>query len=226
MGEHSWAEIIGMFVISIGKFIFTQLDKILIFFGGGGIAVFSKWLMTKIRNRRLKKVEERLEDLSSIYASLKTIITKTNYKTAIIFKGHNGTGIPEPGKAYKVTSLYAEHTDLNRSLDLQGKYTSLQVGHYCIDRLLEVCKHKDTSTFMNTRDKEVPVGSVLDSILKAENCSFSELRFIAVNDKELIFILLGAENEADFRHTQIPEFKNRVNIEVAKIKKIFSPYYS
>ncbi|MCB1710972.1 MAG: hypothetical protein KDH96_00360 [Candidatus Riesia sp.] len=183
-----------------------------------GLAIFGSLTQLYKKHKQLKKKKRTLEAhtetqkaIVEIYSIIDTILKNTKADCAYIFHSHNGDGLPNIGKPYKVSALYG--TNLV-SEDTKNRYQNIVVDERYTRMLLEVFEKKGKYVF---DVKNEPPG-YLKNVYLSEGVQHSIIYFIAVKETGVVFMSVSTHDEEFFTEKGLALIETEIN----RIKAIFN----
>lgn len=190
---------------------------ITIFTSLGAAKLIKSWKKRRQR-KHLLKINEGLEDIKSLYKTMKKLVTETDANRIFIIKGHNSGGIPQPGVDYFITGIYADHVDPEKSLELQDKYIKFKVDSNYIEIITSLIKNG----VLKINPKDLPSKSLLKNVYDNDNIFYSELYFLTNTKAELFYVSVSTDKDTDFSNANT---RIEIDIAVSKFQEIFKKYY-
>jgi hypothetical protein len=187
-------------------------------FSSLGVAKLIQSWKKRIPRRHLLKINEGLEDIKTIFKNLKKVTLETEIDGIIILKGHNSGGIPKPGSPYYITSIYADHKDPEKCIELQDKYVNFKIDNHYTGLLINLINNKLVKLELEELEE-----CIFKKIMISDEFNYSELHFLTNNKSEIYYVLIYT----DINKREFEKSKNRIEIEIAisNFQRIFKKYY-
>lgn len=174
----------------------------------GSIFAFIKWYLPWKDSRNKISFKTGLGYLQKINNILDTVIHDLEMKTAVLFSGHNGGGIPRVDHEFFTSALMWGGGYSFKDL---ADWREIHANGNSINYLMEIVNKKEYILELTTLSE-----SYTKSFFLQYGCNYIYFRYIDIIDNNLIYFLSGSESPI----TDIQ--LNRLRIESQKIITVFN----
>lgn len=147
------------------------------------------FIMIYLPDKHRKTITTKLGDLAALHRIMNKIVSETSAGRVLIWKSHNGDGIPRPGYKLKITAMYISYEPPFKNV--VGKYDGVVTDGNYVLMLDEIRQHGSKSIWGANLD----VGSLLYNMAVDDGVFWEYYHFLGADHENCYYVSIATSNE-------------------------------